>query len=81
MGDKGEDIVQLQKYLNANGFTIASSGAGSPGKETALFGSLTKAALIRYQEAYADRILSTHGAIKGSGYLDYYTRAAIHKGI
>lgn len=81
LGDKGNDILQLQKYLNEKGFLIASSGAGSPGKETSLFGSLTKAALIRYQEARADQILVPHGAVKGSGYLDYYTRAAIHKGI
>lgn len=81
LGDKGNDIVQLQKYLNAKGFMIASSGAGSPGKETSLFGSLTKVALTRYQEAHAEQILTPHGATKGSGYLDYYTRAAIHAGI
>lgn len=80
LGDKGEDIRELQKYLNAKGFSVASSGAGSPGKETTLFGSLTKAALIRYQEAHADATLVPHGAKKGTGYLDYYTRAAIHAG-
>jgi D-alanyl-D-alanine endopeptidase (penicillin-binding protein 7) len=81
LGDKGGDIRQLQKYLNAHGFSVASSGAGSPGKETTLFGELTKAALVRYQTAHADEILVPHAATKGSGYLDYYTRAAIHAGI
>lgn len=81
LGDKGDDILRLQKYLNANGFVIAKTGAGSPGKETPLFGSLTKAALIRYQEARADRILAPHGATVGSGYLDFYTRSAINRGI
>ncbi len=81
LGDKGEDIRDLQRYLNAHGFSVASSGAGSPGKETTLLGELTKAALVRYQEAHSDAILAPHGATKGSGYLDYYTRFAIHSGI
>lgn len=81
LNDKGEDIRSLQKYLNAHGFSVATSGAGSPGKETTLFGSLTKAALIRYQEAHKDIILTPHGATSGTGYLDYYTRFAIHQGI
>ncbi|MCW1892298.1 MAG: peptidoglycan-binding protein [Candidatus Uhrbacteria bacterium] len=81
LGDKGEDVKDLQKYLNTHGFLIAASGPGSPGKETALFGALTKAALIRYQEAHADAILTPHKAVKGSGYLDYYTRFAMHSGM
>lgn len=81
LGEKGEDIKKLQKYLNTHGFPIAASGAGSLGKETTLFGALTKAALIRYQEAHRDVVLVPHAATKGSGYLDYYTRAAIHAGI
>lgn len=81
LGDKGEDIRALQQYLNAHGFPVAASGAGSPGKETTLFGALTKAALMRYQEAHADAILTPHKATKGSGYLDYYTRFAMHSGI
>lgn len=81
MGDKGEDVRQLQKYLNSHGFVITKTGAGSPGKETTLFGTLTKAALIRYQEAHAEELLASHGAVKGSGYLDYLTRSAINRGI
>ena len=42
MGMIGEDVKNLQKYLNQNGFTIASEGPGSPGNETLLFGNLTK---------------------------------------
>lgn len=81
MGDKGDDVLRLQKYLNSKGFVIAKTGAGSPGKETTLFGALTKSALIRYQEAHADEILVPHDATVGSGYLDYYTRSAINRGI
>jgi YVTN family beta-propeller protein len=48
---RGPEVLLLQKYLNTHGFLIAKSGAGSPGKETNLFGSLTKGALIRFQKA------------------------------
>jgi len=36
----GADVKALQQFLNANGFVIAKTGAGSPGKETSLFGTL-----------------------------------------
>lgn len=51
LGVSGPDVLALQKYLNSHGFTISTQGAGSPGKETAYFGRLTKNALARYQIA------------------------------
>ena len=42
IGSSGEDVKNLQKFLNAAGFKISNSGPGSPGSETNLFGSLTK---------------------------------------
>lgn len=48
----GTDVKTLQVFLNTHGFIVASSGAGSPGKETTKFGSLTKKALIKFQRAY-----------------------------
>lgn len=42
-------IKHLQQFLNAKGFQIAASGAGSPGKETSTFGGLTKKALCKFQ--------------------------------
>lgn len=49
VGARGEDVRQLQKYLNDRGFVIALVGPGSPGKETNLFGAGTKAAVKRLQ--------------------------------
>lgn len=49
--DRGADILALQKFLNENGFTVASSGAGSAGNETSLFGTLTLRALKKFQTA------------------------------
>ncbi|MEN9582973.1 MAG: hypothetical protein RL641_927 [Candidatus Parcubacteria bacterium] len=45
------EVKLLQQYLNAKGFFVATSGAGSLGKETIFFGSLTRAALIKFQKA------------------------------
>ncbi len=52
IGVRGNDIKDLQKCLNKQGILIAKNGAGSPGKETTLFGSLTKKALQKFQKAH-----------------------------
>ncbi len=49
-GMKGEDVKELQKYLNNNGFLVAKNGAGSKGHETTFFGRLTQAALKKYRD-------------------------------
>lgn len=51
-GMTGQDVLQLQKILNANGFVIARTGPGSPGRETTVFGAATKASLIAFQKKY-----------------------------
>jgi peptidoglycan hydrolase-like protein with peptidoglycan-binding domain len=51
VGSTGSDVQALQKYLNDNGFIVASSGIGSVGHETTYFGTLTRVALIRFQKA------------------------------
>jgi hypothetical protein len=50
--DTGSDVLQLQTFLNGQGFILAQTGPGSPGKETTLFGAHTYRALQRYQEAH-----------------------------
>lgn len=50
-GDRSEAVKTLQVFLNTHGFIITSSGAGSPGKETAYFGDQTEKALMRFQKA------------------------------
>lgn len=51
LGMEGEDVRMLQVLLNATGFTLGTTGAGSPGNETTHFGSRTRAALAEYQKA------------------------------
>lgn len=71
LGVKGDDVMCLQQYLNAQtlqlGTQIATSGPGSPGKETAYFGALTKAAVSKWQSA--------NGISPPSGYFGTRTRA------
>jgi len=68
-GMEGGDVRQLQQFLNAEGFTLAESGAGSPGNETNYFGSLTRAALSRYQ--------TSNSISPAAGYLGPITRAKL----
>jgi hypothetical protein len=41
----------VQQILNKIGFTVASKGAGSKGRETNVLGPATKRALIKYQSS------------------------------
>jgi hypothetical protein len=77
MGVFDSQVRLLQRALNSLGFTIAKSGAGSPGKETNYFGPATRLALIRFQEANAKSILTPLGLTKGTGKFAAGTRAFI----
>src|SRR6185436_8497615 len=66
---EGEDVRQLQIYLNTRGFQVALSGVGSPGNETTHFGNFTKVALIKFQVS--------KGIVPTSGYFGNLTRSAI----
>jgi hypothetical protein len=71
LGLSGEDVKDLQKYLNSKGYTLAITGPGSPGNETNLFGQLTKKALINFQKA--------NGIYPSVGFFGPITRAFIEK--
>ncbi len=50
LGMSGNDIKQLQIFLNSKGYIISATGPGSKGNETTMFGSLTKKALMKFQK-------------------------------
>ena len=50
-GSTGDDVKQLQIFLNAHGYLITKSGEGSKGNEGTSFGSATKKALSAFQKA------------------------------
>ena len=58
LGTKHNEVKELQKYLNNNGYLIAQTGPGSIGNETTYFGQLTKQALIKFQK---DKNLPAYG--------------------
>lgn len=72
VGSQGSDVMALQRYLNAHGYAVASSGPGSPGSETDLFGLLTMSALKAFQAA--------HG-IASTGNLGPATRAYLESSL
>ncbi len=69
VGSLGSEVKALQEFLNAHGYTVASSGPGSSGNETTRFGAATKAALIKFQKA--------KGITPAVGYFGPKTRAAV----
>ena len=73
-GMNHNEVKELQVFLNAQGFRIATTGAGSPGKETTHFGQKTKAALIAFQETHAEIVLKPQDLAKGTGLFLSYTK-------
>ncbi len=66
-GAEGDDVQELQRFLNEHGFVVSATGPGSVGNETRYFGPATRAAVQRYQEA--------HGITPSAGYFGPKTRA------
>ena len=74
-GSRGASVKSLQQFLNTHGFVIASSGPGSLGNETELFGSLTVKAVQKFQEQYG---IASPGTT-GYGRVGPKTRAKINE--
>ena len=75
VGSQGADVKCLQQYLNGAGFSLASSGAGSPGNETMYFGPITRAAVVKWQDANAAGVLAPVGLAKGTGFFGPSSRS------
>lgn len=79
MGMISPQVLLLQQLLNAEGFTLATSGPGSPGNETTKFGSLTRAAVQKFQCA-KNIVCSGNEVTTGYGLVGPHTRAALLAG-
>lgn len=66
-GNSGGEVMAIQRFLNAHGSLVASSGAGSPGNETSFFGARTRAAVSVFQ--------SQNGITPTAGFWGPITRA------
>lgn len=78
-GSRGADVRRLQVFLNKHGFAVSTSGPGSRGSETDVFGSNVKKAVNRFQLEYANRILKPNGLSRPTGQVGPSTRAAINE--
>jgi lysophospholipase L1-like esterase len=79
-GSINQSIKYLQIILNqALDTQLAKAGVGSSGKETNYFGSLTKQAVIKFQEKYKDEILKPWGLTKGTGIIGKTTKAKLNQ--
>jgi peptidoglycan hydrolase-like protein with peptidoglycan-binding domain len=80
-GDTGEDVRQLQRYLNARGYRVASQGPGSPGKETTIFGTALENALKKFQQDHASTLLKPLNISKPTGVFGPTTKTFVNKGL
>lgn len=74
------DVKSLQRFLNLQGFEVATTGAGSLNNETNYNGPLTRVAIKKFQEAHPEILIQagiTTGI--GTGYFGPYTRNYINK--
>lgn len=71
VGSTGSEVTTLQQILNKSADTqVSTTGAGSPGQESAYFGAKTKAAVIKFQ--------IKNGITPTAGYVGPKTRAVMN---
>lgn len=80
-GSNNNEVFELQKLLNSQGFVLAEDGPGSPGRETSFFGPRTLQALIEFQLFYSENILTPLGITYPTGYFGYFTRTYINNNL
>lgn len=78
LGMEHPQVLLLQKMLNEKGYQVAPDGSGSPGNETQKFGSLTRAAVKKFQCAVM-QICDGDEYTNGYGFVGSKTRAALTK--
>ncbi|HNW71743.1 MAG TPA: chitobiase/beta-hexosaminidase C-terminal domain-containing protein [Candidatus Paceibacterota bacterium] len=79
IGSTGEDVKELQKFLNTHNFPLDSIGPGSFNNETEYFGEKTEKALALFQFANKEEILAPLGLDSGTGFFGPFTRGFIEK--
>jgi len=72
VGSQGADVTALQQFL-------LDEGVYPEGLITGYFGNLTKGAVIRFQDKYAEDILTPVGLSSGTGYFGPSTRVKMNE--
>jgi hypothetical protein len=76
IGMSHRQVLTLQQILNKNGFIVAYTGGGAPGSETTFFGTLTRAAVRKFQ-CEKQIVCSGDERTTGFGQVGPKTRAAL----
>lgn len=77
-GMTGEDVRELQKFLNCQGFAVSAAGAGSRGNESNVFAARTHEAVVAFQQHYAAEILAPAGVSGATGVFGEFSIAKAH---
>lgn len=77
-GMTGDDVRELQKFLNCQGFAVSAAGAGSRGNESNVFAARTHEAVVAFQQHYAAEILAPAGVSGATGVFGEFSRIKAH---